>query len=166
MEANMKKYPYLLASSLILISSCTPREDDKLEPNDTKKQATLIHIGKPIKARANQRNPDFFKIHVKQGKLLQFELKSLGLEDCPKFRLIDPNNRILYSDKRLYACGRMQGPGTELEGTRFEVISGFGYKLQTKIEHFGFYYLIVTEGGHADNIFPYSWDYELKATVK
>ncbi len=155
----------VLIFSLILLSSCNRRPDDALEPNDTPAQATAITVGVSIEARANQSNPDVFKIDVAENQTLTFELESLGLEECPKFILTGPNG-VLYADALPTSCHRMVSPDIHEEDVDFEVIERFGYRLRTKAKVAGIYYLTIIEGSQADNIFPFSWDYRLKAIVE
>ena len=68
-----------LIVSFLLLSSCNKRPDNPLEPNDTPAQATELIVGVAIEARANQGNPDVFKIDVAENQTLTFELESLGL---------------------------------------------------------------------------------------
>ncbi len=147
---------------MILLSSCNRRPDDSLEPNDTLAQATELIMGVPIEARANQSNPDVFKIEVTENRTLTFELESLGLEVCPKFILTGPKG-VLYADALPTSCSRIGLPDIHEEDVDFEIIERFGYLLRTKAKVAGTYYLTIIEGSHADNIFPYSWDYRLTA---
>lgn len=47
-----------------------------------------------------------------------------------------------------------------------EDVQGFGFRLRVPAQEQGAYYLTITELGHVDNVFTYSWRYRLTATTE
>ena len=86
-------------------------------------------------------------------------------EECPKFTLTGPDG-VLYADAFPTSCHRIATPDVHEEGVDFETLENFGYRLRIKAKVAGIYYLTVIEGHQADNIFPFSWDYRLTATIE
>lgn len=153
-------WPLLIAAA---VSGCWARPDDALEPNDSAAQATPLEPGVALSARANQGNPDVFAVRAEAGRTLLITLESLGLEECPAFRLDDPHGRTLYADA--YArCRRVGGPAVQQAGVTFEHAPGV-YRLRVAETTAGTYLLQVLEGGDADNLSPYSWDFRVRVTL-
>lgn len=155
----------LLLGLTLATAACLPRPDDRLEPNDSRGEAVTLQPGVAVEARANQGDPDVFKVAAGRGRTLNFELQSLGLEDCPAFRLEGPGGRVLYADGRA-RCRRMGKPAVQQPQVTFEIVAGFGYRLRALTPAAGDYYFTVIEGSDADNIFSYSWDYRLTVSIE
>ncbi len=155
----------IAAVVLALLASGCLRPDDLLEPNNNVALATALQVGQIVEARANQGDPDVYKIAARRGQSLHFKLQSRGLEECPGFRLEDPRNQVLF--KTQARCRRVGHQAPEkAAGVTWQTGADFGYRLSTTAEIDGFYYLIILEGSDADNLFPYSWDYRLVVDVR
>ncbi|MEM7201936.1 MAG: hypothetical protein AAF628_16840 [Planctomycetota bacterium] len=148
--------------TLLALAGCTTRPDDAYEPNDDPAQATVLELGAAIQARANQGNPDYFAVVAEAGTRLRLELRDLGLEDCPAFTLIDPAGAVLFKDGRA-RCRRIGAPEVHDPRVSFEIEAGVAYRFALPVETSGVHVLRIDEGSNADNIAPYSWDYEILA---
>jgi hypothetical protein len=148
------------------ILGCRPsaRPDDVLEPNDDFEHATKLAADQAVTARANQNNDDYFAIDVAAGQKIIFRLQSLGLEDRPVFTVFSPVKEVLYKDRDDFSGPRQTESHTE--GVTSEDIKDFGYELRIPAKISGTYYLLIRERPQADNIFPFSWDYRLIATIE
>ena len=154
-----------LSSLLVCFGSCDGvRPDDGLEPNDTAAQATRLQIGSAIEARANQGNPDVFVFDVAASQAIVIELQSRGLENCPGFTLVGPGEEVLFAD-RTARCRRVGPPATQKASVDFEIFADGSYRFRSVAEMAGPHYLTVLEGGDADNVFSYSWDYRITASA-
>jgi hypothetical protein len=154
----------LLAACLVLASAGC-RKDDALEPNDTYETATLLQSGNEALATAYQNNPDVFSIEVPAGGTLVFKLSSRGHEDCPEFVVLGPKEDTLYQDEEGLCTdpwkAKVQKPGVSASGGR-----GAGYEFRISAKEAGKYYLRIQERRQADNLFGYSWDYSLTASLE
>lgn len=156
----------LLIGTLTTTTGCrTTRSEDALEPNDTTQTATVLTAGQAVEGRANQGNLDLFAVEAAADQTILFRLESLGLEDCAKFTVSDPAGQTLYRDSGS-TCDRGPEPDVQAEGVTFTRVEGFGYELRIPAATAGTYLLTIDERGQADNIFAFSWDYRVTATVE
>ena len=153
-------------AALTMTAGCrTTRSEDALEPNDDAQAATVLVAGQAVEGRANQGNLDVFAVDAAADQTILFRLESLGLEDCAKFTVTDPDGRTLYRDSG-FTCERGPEPEVQAEGVTFTRVEGFGYELRIPAATAGTYLLTIDERGQADNIFAFSWDYRVTATVE
>jgi hypothetical protein len=142
-----------------------PRAEDGLEPNNTLAMATRLSLGQAVEGRVVQGNPDVFIVAAGPGKTLRFTMDSIGEEEeaCAAFLLTAPNGAVLYDDD-LSGCNRggLGGP-IAVPGATLNERPGIGYELVAPADLAGDYALTLTELGHADNIFTYSWRYRMTA---
>ncbi len=164
--ARVVRVAAVLIGALTITAGCrTTRSEDALEPNDNAQAATLLVAGQAVEGRANQGNLDVFAIDAAADPTILLRLESLGLEDCAKFTVTDPGGRTLYRDSG-FTCERGPEPQVQAEGVTFTRVEGFGYELRIPATTAGTYLLTIDEHGQADNIFPFSWDYRVTATVE
>ena len=156
---------------VVLLLPCSmggcPRPEDSLEPNDTPETATPLTIGQAIEGRVVQGNDDVFSVVSGPGQTLLFTMESLGEEEvkCAAFAVRAPGGTVLYEDQNTY-CERQGTQPVQVSGAALEEVQGFGYRLRVPAQEQGQYYLTIRELGYVDNIFTYSWQYRLTATVE
>lgn len=155
----------------VLSTGCShlfARSDDALEPNDDTAHATPLTAGQSVKGRANQGNADVFSLQAAEGNRLVFRLESLGLEDCPAFTVTGPDGQVLYRDQT-YRChnGHQGQPAERVAGAEVtRTQSPSGYEVRAPAARAGTHFLTIHEQGEADNVAPYSWDYQLTAQLE
>ncbi|UCH50729.1 MAG: hypothetical protein JSV54_06850, partial [Chloroflexota bacterium] len=99
-------------------------------------------------------------------KTIVFSMQSLGGEDCAAFTVSGPNGEILYRDSGSFCSSKGDYPAVKAEGVEFRMVEEFGYEISVPANVAGAYYLQIYERSQADNIFPFSWDYRLTATIE
>ena len=142
----------------------TARPDDALEPNDDLASATRLVAGQAVEGRANQGNPDVFAIQAAAGQTIVLRLESKGNEDCAAFQVTAPSGTVVYEDKGATCTSLERAQPTA--SASLTVVQGFGYELRVTAAETGLYDLTINELGQADNVFPFSWDYRLTATLE
>jgi len=142
------------------------RPDDTLEPNDDLEHATIITAGQAVTARANQWNADVFVFNSEGKGTIVFSMQSLGGEDCAAFTVTGPDSEILYQDSGRFCSSKGDYPAVKAKGVELIGVEDFGYEINVPANKAGAYYLQIYERSQADNIFPFSWDYRLTATIK
>ena len=150
----------------LLLGGC-PRPEDDLEPNDTPGTATVLTVGQAVVGRVVQGNPDVFAVTAGPEEIVVFAMESLGEEeaDCAAFTVTGPDETVLYQDRNTY-CGRYGTEPIVVEGAALEEVPGFGFELRVPAASQGRYVLTVVEKGQVDNIFTFSWQYSITATVE
>jgi glycine cleavage system aminomethyltransferase T len=158
----------ILALSLFgtLGCNCFARPDDTLEPNDDLAHAIVLSAGQVVTARANQWNADVFVFSSEEGRTIVFSMQSLGGEDCAAFTVTGPEGEVLYQDSGSFCSSKGEYPAVKAEGVEFKAVEDSGYEIIVPTSTAGNYYLRIYEQGQADNIFPFSWDYRLMATIE
>ncbi|MCK5358509.1 MAG: hypothetical protein KAJ48_08955 [Elusimicrobiales bacterium] len=152
--------------AILIISGCKKtRSDDALEPNDTFQLATELTAGKVLAGRAKQENIDIFSFKCEAMREIVFSLQSIGLEDCAEFTVTGPGGDILYQDEGSF-CDSPRELAMRVNGVKLEEIKNFGYKIYVPAKKSGKYFLSISERGRPDNIYPFSWDYKIKAEFK
>jgi hypothetical protein len=156
----------VVAAGVLSMGGC-PRPDDGFEPNDMVETATPLAAGVPVVARSTQFNPDWFSIEAKAGQTVAFLAESLDFEVCPLFSAAGPDGTILYQEP-LYSCRDFEPvpPDVQAEGVTLTIVPDVSFELRIPAYVDGLYYLSITEGAHADNVFTYSWEYRLIATLE
>lgn len=150
---------------VLAIAGCKKaRPDDALEPNNNFQSATVLTAGQTLTGRANQGNVDVFAFKSEARRLIVFSLQSIGMEDCAAFTVTAPDGGILYQDSDSF-CDKTRERAVRAAGVRFAKVKDFGYEIRVPAETAGTYFLSINERGRADNIYPFSWDYRIKADV-
>ena len=164
--ANWAKTGSLVIAVGLCIGGC-PRPDDLFEPNDTTATATPLVPGKPITARVAQFTNDVFTIEVSAGQTVLFRIESLDFEVCPLFSATGPDETILYKEP-LTSCRDFEPiePEVQIDGASLTIFPNKAFELRIPAEKEGRYFLTIFEGGHADNVFSYSWEYRVTATFE
>lgn len=151
-------------AATVSIGGC-PRPEDRFEPNDTFLTATMLTVGEPVEGRVLQGNQDVFAFAAGPGTTLRIRMDSVGEEEeeCAAFRLDAPDGRVLYDDATR-SCSRGLDEPVRAPGASLTRMTGIGYELVAPADVSGLYVLTLTETGHADNIFTYSWQYRITVT--
>jgi len=149
---------------LLALAACrAPRPDDAFEPNDDLEHATLLALDAPVAARANQGNPDVFAVDVLAGATLVFRAESLGLEECAGFTATGPDGTVLF--RVAAGCDASREPLVRAAGVEVEHTDEL-FVLALPAVTGGLHYLTILEGAESDNLFDFSWDYRLTASVR
>lgn len=157
----------ILASVLIgCIPSWYERSDDQLEPNNSFSQATQLTAGAIYHARANQGDADFFRIDITDMIPLNVKISDRGLEHCPTLSVYSADRTLLHRSKVSCSGAKIEDEITRTGITLKRV--GNDYQLTIVPTSSDTYYLSIVEGGQADNVLPFSWDYSvtLESTQK
>ncbi len=143
-----------------------PRPEDEFEPNDTIASATVLTAGVPVTARVLQSTNDVFSIEASAGETVLFRMESLGTEVCPLFTATGPDGTILYKEPET-SCRdfRTIEPEIQVDGSSLAIVRDVAFELRVPADTSGPYFITIFEGGHVDNVFTYSWDYRLTATL-
>lgn len=156
----------LLAIALTLSLGGCPRPDDALEPNNTIASATPLTAGVPVTARVLQSTNDVFSIEASAGQVVLFRMESLGPEVCPLFTATGPDGTVLYQEPATLCRGfGTVEPETQVAGSSLTIVPNLAFELRVPVDTSGLYFITITEGSQADNIFRFSWDYRLTATL-
>lgn len=163
----MARRLWVAAIAGLLMAGGCPRPEDSLEPNDTLATATALTLGETVEGRVVQGNADVFTVASTGETMLHFELRSRGDEEeaCAAFRVTGPDTAILYDDNAR-SCSRGLDTPLMVPDASLQYTPGVGYDLRVPATQAGTYTLTITELGHADNIFTYSWAYELKVRAE
>ena len=140
-----------------------PRLDDAYEPNDDLAHATPLVLDVPLIARANQGNPDVFVVDVPAAATLVFRAESLGLEECAGFSATGPDGTVLF--RVAAGCDASHEPLVRAAGVESEHSDEL-FVLSLPVASGGLHYLTILEGAESDNLFDFSWDYRLTASVR
>lgn len=155
----------LTIASTFSLGGC-PRPDDGFEPNDTIASATVLTAGVPVTARVLQSTNDVFSIEASAGETVLFRMESLAPEVCPLFTATGPDGTILYKEPETYCRDfRTIEPEIQVDGSSLTIVRDVAFELRVPAAISGPYFITIFEGGHADNVFTYSWDYRLTATL-
>ena len=153
-------------AATFLLGGC-PRLDDGLEPNDTIASATVLTAGVPLTARVLQSTNDVFSIEASAGDTVLFRMESLGsAEVCPLFTVTGPDGTILYREPVTLCRGfGTIDPEIQVNGSSLTIVPGIAFELRVPADMSGPYFIAIYEGAQADNIFAFSWDYQITATL-
>jgi len=154
----------LLIATLTLVGCRYPRDDDGWEPNNDPASATPLAPGAPITARANQDDPDVFRIDLDSPASLRVLIEDLGLEKLPSFTLTGPDGEDRYRDGT-FISHRPPRPEHCDERTTMTAV-GEDFILRVEDAAPGAWYLTVREMGAADNTLLFSWDYRVTANLE
>jgi hypothetical protein len=127
----------------------------------------MLDPGVPVSARVSQISDDVFSIEATAGQTILFRVESLNFEVCPLFAVIGPGETVLYQepDTLCRDFERIE-PLIQVEGAFLTIIPDEAFELQVPAETDGVYFIIISEGAQADNLFTFSWEYRLTAIVE
>jgi len=152
--------------ALISMGGC-PRPDDAFEPNDTIATATVLTLDEALVGVASQFNNDVFSVEVSAGDALLFKVESLDHDVCPLFTLSAPDETVLYAEPSVF-CRNFEEvvPETQVGDASLTILPDQAFEIRVTAEQDGPYYLTIFEGSHADNLFTFSWNYQITASVE
>lgn len=154
----------LVGATTFLVGCRFPRDDDQWEPNNDIATATTLPLATSLSGRANEGDPDVFRIDVVTTSALSIVVEDRGLEELPSFTLTGPDGQDHYRDGTFNSHRRPQ-PEHAADGTSLHVAEGT-YTLRVDNAAPGSWYLTIREMGAADNALLFSWDYQITATVE
>ena len=149
------------------------RPEDGLEPNNTAATATPLTHGVSVTGRAVQGNVDMFAFAVPRPGVILFHMESRRPgrdEACASFTVTGPGGRVHFTESHHLCPLREAGTTTHTSGVTLTVTQNdrhrnVGYELRVPVSVSGTTYLKVLEHGQADNIFTFSWDYQITDTL-
>ncbi len=163
---RMAMISLLTIAATFSLGGC-PRPDDALEPNNTIASATPLSAGVPVTARVLQSTNDVFSIEASAGQIVLFRMESVGPEVCPLFTATGPDGTVLYKEPETNCRGfGTIEPEIQVAGSSLTIVQDVAFELRVSADTSGLYFITITEGGYADNIFTFSWDYRLTATLE